>query len=180
MREKLDRMHEISAENLLLQSDVADYQAELTELRTEAKELRNKCYELSEENRQHKAEVRDLRRYIDLLKANKTGDTRQDLLSKIEYYQMEHDRLLEEVRRLKHRLGDVSPRSPRNRSASPRPSSRHSFVSSVSPSKQNVRFSTSRDRARSPVTDAMAASTASSLAASRLTKDRSISPSAAL
>ena len=66
-------MHEISAENLLLQSDVADYHGELTELRTEAKELRAKCYELIEDNRLSKAEVRDLRRYIDLQKANKSG-----------------------------------------------------------------------------------------------------------
>lgn len=70
---QLDRMHEISAENLLLQSDVADYHAELTELRGEAKDLRAKCYELIEDNRICKAEVRDLRRYIDLQKANKSG-----------------------------------------------------------------------------------------------------------
>ena len=66
-------MNEISAENLLLQSDVADYQAELSDLRNEAKQLRSKCYELTEENRQCQAEIRDLRRYIELLKANKSG-----------------------------------------------------------------------------------------------------------
>ena len=65
-------------------------------------------------------------------------DSRQDLLNKIEYYQMEHDRLIDEIRRLKQRLGEVSPRSPRQRPASPRshgnasypgPSSRSSPVS---------------------------------------------------
>ena len=32
---------------------------------------------------------------------------------------MEHDRLIDEIRRLKQRLGEVSPRSPRQRSPSP-------------------------------------------------------------
>ena len=66
-------MNEISTENLILQSDAADFQAELADLRSEAKHLRSKCYELTEDNRQCKAEIRDLRRYIELLKANKTG-----------------------------------------------------------------------------------------------------------
>lgn len=68
-------MHEISAENLLLQSDLADYQAELCELRMETKELRSRCYQLAEDNHQGHAEIRDLRRYIDLLKLNKEGGT---------------------------------------------------------------------------------------------------------
>jgi len=175
MREKLDRMHEISAENLLLQSDVADYHAELSELRAEAKELRAKCYELIEDNRIYKAEVRDLRRYIDLQKANKSGDTRQDLLNKIEYYQMEHDRLLEEVRRLKNRLGDLSPR--RSRDSSPRSLARRS----PREAKAGVRFNESAERSKSPISDAIAASTASSHAAIRLSKDKkTLSPSAAL
>ena len=32
-------------------------------------------------------------------------------MNKIEYYQMEHDRLMEEILRLKSRLGEISPRS---------------------------------------------------------------------
>lgn len=185
MREKLDRMHEISAENLLLQSDVADYHAELTELRGEAKDLRAKCYELIEDNRICKAEVRDLRRYIDLQKANKSGDTRQDLLNKIEYYQMEHDRLLDEVRRLKHRLGDLSPR--RSRESSP-PRSRHLSprIGGDAAVGGKVRFDESVESREDgggggAVCDAIAASTASSQAASRLVKDRrNLSPSAIL
>lgn len=43
-----------------------------------------------------------------------------------------------------------------------------------------VKFSKSLERGRSPVSDALAASNASSLAGSRLAKDRSLSPSAAL
>jgi len=172
MRDKLDRMHAISSENLLLQSDVADYHAELVELRNEAKELRAKCHELVEDNRINKQEVRDLRRYIDLQKANKNGDTQQDLLNKIEYYQMEHDRLLDEVRRLKNRLGDLSPR--RSRETSPK-SMRNT------PREKSGAVSKSRSRSRSPVADAIAASTASAHAASRLNRDhRSLSPNAIL
>jgi len=174
MRDKLDRMHAISSENLLLQSDVADYHAELVELRNEAKELRLKCHDLIEDNRICKQEVRDLRRYIDLQKANKNGDTQQDLLNKIEYYQMEHDRLLDEVRRLKNRLGDLSPR--RSRETSPksmRNTPREKLNGSVSPRPAS--------RSRSPVQDAIAASQASCHAATRLNKDhRSLSPSAIL
>ena len=66
-------MQEISAENLLLQSDLADYQAELSELRLETKQLRSRCHQLAENNHQNQAEIRDLRRYIELLKANKGG-----------------------------------------------------------------------------------------------------------
>merc|ERR1719489_716518 len=174
MRDKLDRMHAISSENLLLQSDVADYHAELVELRNEAKELRLKCHDLMEDNRICKSEVRDLRRYIDLQKANKNGDTQQDLLNKIEYYQMEHDRLLDEVRRLKSRIGDLSPR--RSRETSPkamRNTLRDKLNGSVSPRPAS--------RSRSPVQDAIAASQASCHAASGLNKDhRSLSPSAIL
>ncbi|CAK8672077.1 unnamed protein product [Clavelina lepadiformis] len=179
MREKLDRMHELSTENLLLQSDAADYQAELNNLRLESKDLRGKVYELEEEKRQLQSEVYDLRRFIELLKANKTGDSRQDLLNKIEYYQMEHDRLMDEVRRLKHRLGEISPRA----SYSPRSQARSTYPgpsSNYSPTKQNVRFSHSLERGRSPVSDAMAAGTASSLGAVRIVKERSLSPTAAL
>lgn len=43
-------------------------------------------------------------------------DPRQELLEKIEYYQSEHDRLLDEVRVLKRRLGEITPKSPRSRS----------------------------------------------------------------
>merc|ERR1719427_2611426 len=152
MRDKLDRMHAISSENLLLQSDVADYHAELVELRNEAKELRAKCHELVEDNRINKQEVRDLRRYIDLQKANKNGDTQQDLLNKIEYYQMEHDQLLDEVRRLKNRLGDLSPR--RSRETSPK-----SMKNTPREKSGAVSKSRSRSRSRSPVADAIAAST---------------------
>ena len=74
------------------------------------------------------------------LKINLFLEPRQDLLNKIEYYQMEHDRLIDEIRRLKQRLGEVSPRSPRPRSPSPAlngyascpgPSSRSSPVSYI-------------------------------------------------
>ena len=68
---QLDRLQEVSAENLLLQSNAADHLAEIRDLRFESRELRSRCYDLSEENRQCEAEIRDLRRYIELLKANK-------------------------------------------------------------------------------------------------------------
>ena len=63
-------MQEISTQNLLLHSDLADFQAELRDLRDETRELRMRCYDLTEENRQSDAEVRDLRRYVELLKSN--------------------------------------------------------------------------------------------------------------
>lgn len=44
----------------------------------------------------------------------------------------------------------------------------------------NVRFSNLVERGRSPVSDAMAAASASSFAADRLCRDRSLSPSAAI
>ena len=68
-------MKEISSENLLLHSDVADFQAELKDLRNETRELRMKCYELKEAKRQDEAEIRDLRRFVEMLKANQaTGE----------------------------------------------------------------------------------------------------------
>lgn len=66
-------MNELSAENLLLAADAADLQGELTELRDEARSLRNRCFELTEDNRTLKVEIRDLRRHIDCLKGRPVG-----------------------------------------------------------------------------------------------------------
>jgi len=68
-------MKAISSENLLLHSDVADYQAELRDLRNETRDLRMRCYELNEEKRQNEAEIRDLRRFVDMLKSNQAAGT---------------------------------------------------------------------------------------------------------
>ena len=73
-------MKEISSENLLLHSDVADYQTELRDLRKETRKLRMKCYELGEEKKQNEAEIRDLRRFVELLKSNQAaGDIHSQL-----------------------------------------------------------------------------------------------------
>ena len=44
-------------------------------------------------------------------------------MNKIEYYQMEHDRLMDEIFRLKSRLGEISPRTSRELNIVQTPSS---------------------------------------------------------
>ncbi|XP_039258304.2 uncharacterized protein LOC120334857 isoform X1 [Styela clava] len=194
MKDKMERLNELSAENLMLASDAADLQGELCELREEARDLRNRCHELTEDNRGLKMEVRDLRRHIDAISKNRNVDPRQELIEKIDYYQSEHDRLLEEIRSLKQRLGDVTPRSPRarspclrssspqrssspHRSCSPRRSS--PSRSQHSSSSKGVRFSDTQPE-RTAAGDALAAVTATMHAAERVMRDKNMSPSVAL
>lgn len=185
MKDKVDRINELSAENLLLASDAADLQGELTELRSEARDLRNRCHDFTEENRQLKMEVRDLRRYIDAICKNRNADPRQELLDKIDYYQSEHDRLLEEIRSLKLRLGDLTPKSPRSRSPVSR-SPRRSRSPVALPRSQHstgkgVRFSDKPvECKRTAAGDALAAVTATTHAVDRMVGDRTMSPSVAL